>query len=771
MFCSNPVKDVAWRTSIDLPLTANKKFILAAMMDTLFFNGKQVLTGTDTTYDTIKKTPRIIIDTMLDTTMMIMKAYPLHDSANKVIPDTVAFGVPTKDTALDTISEDTLADKYYSNAFGPIPIAGAPDDTIAIPLAGTFAAGTPIAPPATSLPLQYVYHIELMDTAQNATVTIVNNSPAIFGTVTITAGTLGSQTISNLMPNTTGTMLFDARAKTIDSVITVSVAVTPSAIVTFAAGNNLQVIFSVNGLTANKVVVQDNLLANYVRTFTNEYDLTDTVNVEYIDIGTGFFNYIVSNNTGIALQMSVIHRHLWTTSFCLNPGSGRPEIDSLSQLVGLTQNDSANASNCDIAIAEAFPAHTTVPYSRHNLSQSRMFPEWNPVKKKSVTKVDYNVSVGTYNRRVTLNAGDSLNFIIRTPSQSFKFTEMYGRSTERYYRKSDPKNIPVTFPWSKSVTDSLRNKFVLQKVIAEVATVMKIPVSADRPQTDSAFLDTMHVYFTISSTTDPTKTVSDSEVFIHVTRGKVFTRYIDITDVVNNYPDSVQMKVSAAVPVGTTLKTINDLTDPADPVYNKYVGRMIIHGEINCNLVAPLWWVVKDTTVMDLGGKRADMGGASGMLDLFKKMRDRHDTMVVRVTNNTNIDLKLYALAATDSAKVSRLADTLNPTYIKTNELTDLINNPTPGFINLLGSGVWIPQRDSLHATTNSVVIKDADLDLLLRANQIGMRWEVRFLPKNNSGVLDTTATAADALKNTDWIKLNSWFHIDGVNSVDSLFR
>ena len=52
LFCSNPVKDVAWRTSIDLPITANKKFILAAMMDTLFFNKQQVLTTT--TYDTIK---------------------------------------------------------------------------------------------------------------------------------------------------------------------------------------------------------------------------------------------------------------------------------------------------------------------------------------------------------------------------------------------------------------------------------------------------------------------------------------------------------------------------------------------------------------------------------------------------------------------------------------------------------------------------------------------------------------------------------------------
>jgi hypothetical protein len=761
MFCSSPTdKDVKWRSSVDFPLTANKKFFLGAMMDTLFFDKIQVkrkIVSIDTT--------KIPHDTSFDTSMTIEKAYP-RDSAGVKLPDTVAFGFVTKDTAMDTISEDTLADKYFTDAFGPIPLNGAPDDTLTVPLTGTYTAGTQIALPATAYTLQYVYHIELMDVAQNATVMVTNNSPAIFGTVTITAGTLGSQTISNLMPNTTGTMLFNARAKIIDSVITVSVAVTPSANVTFAAGNNLQVIFSLNGLTANKVVVQDNLLAKYVRTFTNEYDLTDTVNVNYIDIGTGFFNYVVTNNTGIEMQMSVIHRHLWTTDFCLHQ---TPELDSLSQLVGLTSVDSGNASNCDIAHRESFPAHTSVPYSRHNLSANRMFPEWNPVKKKSVTKVDYNVSVGTYGRRVTLNAGDSLNFIIRTPALSFKFKEMYGHCTERYFRTSDPKNIPVNLPWSKAATDSLRNHFVLQKVYAKVATVMQIPVSGERTQ-DSAFLDTMHVYFTISSTSNPALTVSDSEVFVHVTRDKVFTRFIDITNVVNSYPDSVQMKVAAAVPVGTCLKTINDLTDPKDPAYPKYVGRMIIHGIINVKLFAPLCWTVANTTIMDLGGTKMNMKDANNMLDPFTKMDSLNASLNIKVTNSTNVYLRLFALAVADSGtkadslRLDALVDTLNPAYINTNQFTDLINNPTAGYINLLGNnGLLIPPRDSTYE--NIIALKDPQLGQLLNAKTLGLRWQVRFLPQPVGG------KAPDAMSNTDWMKLNSWIHIDGINSIDKLFQ
>jgi hypothetical protein len=171
---------------------------------------------------------------------------------------------------------------------------------------------------------------------------------------------------------------------------------------------------------------------------------------------------------------------------------------------------------------------------------------------------------------------------------------------------------------------------------------------------------------------------------------------------------------------------------------------------------------------MDLGGTHVDLSGASGVLDIIKKMRDRHDSLNMKVINYTNVDLKLYALATTDTAKIGRLVDTLNPNYISTNTFTQYLNQPPQGFINLLGNGVWIPPRDSTRATEDRVVISDVDLGLLTSAKKMGWRWEVRFIPKNKNGVIDTTS---DALSNTDWIKLNSWIHIDGVNSIDSLIK
>jgi hypothetical protein len=763
MFCSNPVdKDVKWRSSVDFPLTANKKFFLGAMMDTLFFNHQQV----QRSVSKIDTTPRVglpnLYDTTYDTTMMILKAYPLYDSiAKHPIPDTVAFGFPTHDTATDTITEDSLADKYYEDVFGPIPLSGAPATVMSISLpAGTYPGGTAVPVPSSQIKLKWIYHLELRDTAQFVNVTLTNNSSANFSQVSMTLGTLGTATIVNLNANSSATAQYSAQAKVIDSIITVTASFTPSGLTTITAGDNISASLSFDSLYANKVVVLDSMLASYKRTFTNEYNLTDTVDVDYIDISKGFFNYYVTNHTNVQMQIAVTHRNLWRTDYCQGH---LPPLITVNDLGSLTLGDSDVAYGGEVTPHTArvdFPPGQVSRFSKSNISGYRMFPEWNPVTKKSVTKVDYFIYVQVNDKPVTLSAGDSLEFVIKTTS--FKFSEMYGRSMEPYHRTSDLSTIPVKLPWSKAVTDSLRGNFVLNKVLAEVGTRMAIPAGA--------FIDTVKVVYEISSATDPTIKCSDSAVLTHVMRDSLYHRPIIITPVVNNYPDSVKVKVSLSIPVGTTIKAVNDLTDATDPAYPKYIGRMVIHGQVDYNLVAPLCWTVADTTVMDLGGTQVDLGGANGVMGPFVKMSDRTANINIIVTNFTNVYLKLYALLATDSTKVELLApkdtaDTLGGRYITTNQLTNLINHPLPGYVDLLGNGLLIPPRDSTKTKENVIALTEQDLSQILNAKKIGLRWEVRFIPQPAGGIVP------DALSNTDWMKLNSWIHIDGVNSIDSLFN
>lgn len=762
LFCSNPVKDVAWRTSIDLPITANKKFLLGAMMDTLFFNKQQV--ATTTTYDTIKRTglPNLI-DTVKDTTMKIINAYPMLDTIKRAgkpdtivtVADTVQFGFPTKDSASDTISQDSLADKYYSDVFGPIPLSGVPATAVSIPLSGAYASGAAVSAPAVPIKLKWIYHVQFSDTVQFLTVGVTNNSPANFSQVIITLGTLGTDTINTLQANTTATIEYNVRAMAIDSVVSVAMSFTPSNSGSFAAGNNLAASLSFNNLYASKVTVLDSALASYQRMFTNEYNLTDTVDVSYIDISEGVFVYRVTNYTKLNLLLNVTHENLWFTSFC-----AQRNITTAAQLAG--QDSSPANYNGRVAITSYATPDTTLEYSNNNISADRLFPEWDSTKQKSVTKVDYLVKfqISSAGTPITISSGDSLSFVIKT--SFFKFKQMVGTSMDEYHRTGTPGNIPVQLPWSKAVTDSLRNHFVLNKVYAKTLTRITIP--------QGALIDRVLIHHDIASSVDSAVKTSSDDTLLHVTRDSLFERTVDITNVVNNYPDSVKVNIALTIPVGTQIVAVNDLTNPTDSAYNKYIGRMVLHGNVNYNLVAPLCWTVVDTTIMDLGGTKVDLTGGSGVLNIFNDMTDRHASLNVKVTNSTNLYLRLFALVATaDTNQVDSLTDTgyvnvkAGTRYVNTNEFTDLIKNPKPGFVNLLGGGLLIPPRDSTYS--NSIALGDSALEKITSAKEIGWRWQVRFLPQP-AGV-----AVPDALSNTDWIKLNSWIHVDGVNSINKLIK
>jgi predicted dinucleotide-utilizing enzyme len=173
----------------------------------------------------------------------------------------------------------------------------------------------------------------------------------------------------------------------------------------------------------------------------------------------------------------------------------------------------------------------------------------------------------TFGRRIMLSADDSLAFVIKTTA--FKFSEMYGRITEQIKWPGVANTVSVTFPWTAAVIDSLRKKFVPNQVLANTFTRLGIP--------SGAFIDTVRAIYEISSVTHPAVKCSDSAVLTHVMRDSLYHWPIDITNVVNNYPDSVNVKVALIIPVGTPIKVINDLFDATDPAYFQYMGRMIIH--------------------------------------------------------------------------------------------------------------------------------------------------------------------------------------------------
>jgi hypothetical protein len=86
--------------------------------------------------------------------------------------------------------------------------------------------------------------------------------------------------------------------------------------------------------------------------------------------------------------------------------------------------------------------------------------------------------------------------------------------------------------------------------------------------------------------------------------------------------------------------------------------------------------------------------------------------------------------------------------------------------VSLFDQGLLVPPRTK--DSTSYVDLSDAELTKILNADVTSWRWEVRFLPQYDNGVKVTTY---DALNNTDYLKMNSWIHIEGVNSVDAIMN
>lgn len=484
----------------------------------------------------------------------------------KIAGNTLAPSDPIGGTFSYAIAEDTMADQYYSSVFGPIPLSGTPVDSMSIPFTGSYSSGTPVLLPAWPLlKLKWVYHVELMDTVQFLTVNVANNSSANFSRVIIILGSFGADTINNLLAHSSAAAQYNVRAQVIDSVINVTVSFMPSNTGTFTAGvDNLSASMSLNGLYAAKVVVLDSMFAGYQRKITNECNITDTVNADYMDIDKGFFVYSATNFTGLELQLSIAHRNLWRTDFCK---VRIPALNSVSDLVGLTNADTNVAYGGEVTPYNArvdFPAGTVNKFSKTNISGCRMFPEWNPVTKKSVTKVDYRVNVGIYGRRVTLSAGDSLLFVIKT--SAFKYTDMSGTLMETFKRSSDSLKFAMPASWT---VGSSPDKF-----FCDFFTAVTMP--------QNAVVDTLVVSQNIFSAKNPDSNCQWTAPVIPAISGAFVREQADIARIIKLKPDTMCILVTSnTIPAGTHVVLVNDLLNPLDSSYNKYMGRMIIRDSIS----------------------------------------------------------------------------------------------------------------------------------------------------------------------------------------------
>ena len=722
VFCSNPTnQNLRWRTNIELPIS-NTNFILGQQFKDLFK----------------------AIDTMQNFAILGISDSTV-DGAYDTATHSLAFSDSLKDTFSFEQTQDTMSSKTFEVGIGPIPLTSAGNITANVPFgvaAGTLPADVKTGVVSSTVTLNNIQQITFDPTPANAQLSIrlTNKTGVEIDSVTLSFPNIlpstPSQTVGSIAAGSYQDITMNVAGNTIFNTIQTQVQATLKA-GTVSAGASLGVTIMLAGAKANSAIVLDSLV-NVADTFTNNYRITDSVNIDYADIEYGFFNYLVNNNTSLQLAVSAIHHDLWMTPACI-----RNNVTNVTELGALaTAADTFNYYSGVIIQGErdVLP-HSQVKFAQLNLSGNRMFPQW--LDSNSITRVDYFVRTVPTGKWDTLNAMDSLVFTIQPAALSYG--EMAGTLVKDYKKTSDTQNVAIPFPFPEGDRDSLRGKFHLARVVANMNVATDLP--------DSAYLGMLDVDFRVVAPDFPGSVTDTVITFGNVKNDTSYNRKLVITNVVNNFPDSVKILTNVTVPKGTKIRAINDRATAQN------VGSMTVKSFVNYKLNAYFDWSVSSLTTMDLGADTFSIDQKS--VELFRRMENRTASFDFEVLNQTNVYIRLYALFAPDSLRASRL---MNDTLFPTDSLNNMTLTPglaeSHGYVNLLGTnGVYIPVRN--RDTTNSIVLDNDQLTTILTTAKGGMRWMLQFLPSPGG--------ANDSLKNTDYINIKSSFHFEGVNNMDSI--
>gem|GEM_PF-3466840 len=710
--CNNPLDDppLQWQTKVAVPMT-NDRFIIGEEFDNLF-------SFEDDDVEILNVLQRYYDD-------------PSEIGADTVLGDTVVFSAAHNDTSEFESHEDTLDAMEFRVSLGPLAISGAPAHNHVLPVlhpAGQFED-------TVRLVLEKIYSVKFYDTVLNVmpitlhnsgSIAMTNVSLGIVGIDTVSVGTLdaGGDAVANL----------DLAGATIGHTALFYVSGSSAS----DAAKEITIDFTMTGLVGEEMRVEDSLVA-FSREFVNAYELSDTIAVDYIDIGEGFFRYSMMNYTGVDFLVYGIHRHMWMSAFCEDRNITRYE-----ELANVSGSDSAGSYFGKIIETQAFSySNREITFGKENISNCRLFSEWDESIGKSVTKVGYLVSsVPPVGNIVTMSAHDSLMFTIS--ASSLKFRELMGTMVKTYQQQSDTQMVAINLPWNNSVKDSLRGKFFLKKVWGDIMVRTALP--------GRSFLDTLRIDFMAYSPDSTAVRDSTSTTLNRVGNDSAFIRSIDITDVANSYSDSVAIVVNTHIPKGTRMRVVNDLM-PGDPDYQKYLGRMIINVSTLFRLNAKLDWEVFRPVNMDLGSSRFKVDEA---LRYVGKLGDRSAVFEMWLRNNSNLNLSLFALVASDA-----LMDTLDS--LTMNEVHRLIMDTAfaqqQGYVNLFGNqGISVWKRNVELEKYTSIRLGDEQLQRLCSADSLNFRWWARFNEQER-----------DAMSDTDYVDMKSRITVQGNNNTDSL--
>jgi len=219
---------------------------------------------------------------------------------------------------------------------------------------------------------------------------------------------------------------------------------------------------------------------------------------------------------------------------------------------------------------------------------------------------------------------------------------------------------------------------------------------------------------------------------------------MEISSLINNWPDTILLSSQVILPEGTGLELYNRKDQSG-----KYSNNFTIGVNADWNIKIAFAWKVLDTirTELELSSFSLEED-----LEWVEKMITQPEiTLNVKALNNTNLQFSLFALGASDKDKQKLLdvPDSLIYTYSPSVDTSSLFRLFGLQGLNLPPRG----KKDSLN-----VKLDHRAVDALFSKNKCHIRW---FLVIPGAG--------SDVLTDTDYFEVKAKMIVEGIGKSDSL--
>lgn len=740
LMCSNPEDQdpVAWRTAVQVPITSGT-FILGDELQKWLDDAPKL----DSAGDPISEEGNIRV--------FYVDSVPFAGTdrlrADTNTGDIVAFGIASTDTSSFDYAQERMEPKRFDVTFGAIPLTNAPaiTQTVNIPVVGTLGP----APVVVTLSPRIEY-VRFAANSPAIGVTLQNNTAADITNVTVSVTGVGDGTVALVGAGQTATIPIPVAGRSITGTVNAQVTLTA------AATGNVSMGFSVNGGLADSVRVQDSLV-QISKSFTNDYDLTDSADVDYMDVHSGILNYVMENHSGLSLNVRGVHHDMWEVTWCRLKGWNKKED------LNATRSDSAFflGNLLDTGSYVVVGPRSTRGFSPKSIANTRIFPVWDSAANtptdsshsRSETYVEYLVQTPPpTGAMVSLSSSDSIVFVIRP--NFIQGREMFGRLMETFERESDTQDVPVDYPFDSSQIEQMRGKFFFDSMMVDVAIKILLP--------GRAYMDSVDLTFELYDPADPLRNATVRQKYGRMKNDTVFSQTFNVTSLVNTWPNTLKVRAHALVPKGTEILVINDSVVVGSLVDTTVLGRMTIRGALKYR-VKPFfdYRVTSPATIVFGNGGSFDVKGTSAA----RKLIEPEGTLDMSVENHTNLHVKLRGLIAPDTngSGDNVCRDTLLK-ELSVDSLLKLVSTYHPdrlpgGYINILDTmGLYIPARGQ-PVFANNIRLTEPQLRTFLDSKKAATIWLLTFMQNGR-----------DALVDTDFVNINSSIKVRGIMSTDSLF-